>query len=197
MSGDEGAHGGDGGDRGERGLRNERGEQGERDLRGDEDVIDRIAADWKRERPDLDVTPLAFVGRIALVAETLVGPAGERAVERHGINKGDFDVLATLRRRGAPYTVTPSVLSAELLMSRAGMTKRIDRLEGAGLVRRTLDADDRRSFRVTLTDEGLAVVDAALTGLVESLGDLVADLDEDQRRHLDNALRTLLRSRKS
>lgn len=161
----------------------------------DVDAVDRIAADWRRERPDLDVTPLAFVGRIALVAETLIGPAGERAVEQHGINKGDFDVLATLRRRGAPYSVIPSVLSSELMMSRAGMTKRLDRLEGAGLVRRTLDADDRRSFRVTLTDEGLAVVDAALTSLVESLGELVADLDQDERRRLDGALRTLLRAR--
>ncbi|WP_328946631.1 MarR family transcriptional regulator [Streptomyces sp. NBC_00250] len=160
-----------------------------------EDAVDRIAADWQRERPDLDVTPLAFVGRIALVAETLIGPAGERAVEQHGINKGDFDVLATLRRRGAPYTVIPSVLSAELMMSRAGMTKRLDRLEGAGLVRRTLDADDRRSFRVTLTEEGLAVVDAALTDLVECLGSIVAGLDQDERHHLDNALRALLRSR--
>ncbi|MCX4986161.1 MarR family winged helix-turn-helix transcriptional regulator [Streptomyces sp. NBC_00572] len=159
-----------------------------------EDAVDRIAADWQRERPDLDVTPLAFVGRIALVAETLIGPAGERAVEQHGINKGDFDVLATLRRRGAPYSVIPSVLSAELMMSRAGMTKRLDRLEGAGLVRRTLDADDRRSFRVTLTEEGLAIVDAALTDLVECLGGLVAGLGQDERHHLDNALRTLLRS---
>ncbi|MFG2841402.1 MarR family winged helix-turn-helix transcriptional regulator [Streptomyces zaomyceticus] len=160
-----------------------------------EDAVDRVAADWHRERPDLDMSPLAVVGRLALVAEILIAPAGERAVEQHGINKGDFDVLATLRRRGAPYSVIPSVLSAELLMSRAGMTKRLDRLEGAGLVRRTLDADDRRSFHVTLTKEGLAVVDAALTDLVGSLGDLVADLDQDERHHLDNALRKLLRAR--
>ncbi|MEU5974840.1 MarR family transcriptional regulator [Streptomyces sp. NPDC047315] len=160
-------------------------------MSGDTDLTDRIAADWRRERPDLDLAAVAVVGRLAFVAENVVGPAGERAVRRHGVSKAEFDVLATLRRRGAPYVLTPSVLSAELMSSRAGMTKRIDRLEAAGLVERSLDADDRRSFRVTLTGEGRRVVDAALTDLADALTRLAAGLDDTDRAALDRALRAL------
>ncbi|MEU5025757.1 MarR family winged helix-turn-helix transcriptional regulator [Streptomyces milbemycinicus] len=157
-------------------------------------VVDRILTDWRRERPDLDVSALAIVGRLSFVAENIVGPAGVRAVERHGIGRGDFDVLATLRRVGAPYTLSPSVLSAELMMSRAGMTKRLDRLEQGGLVERSLDAEDRRSFRVALTDRGRQVVDAALTDLTADLSALVSELTADERDGLDRALGALLRA---
>ncbi|MGW3571112.1 MarR family winged helix-turn-helix transcriptional regulator [Streptomyces sp. NPDC000941] len=170
------------------------GGDGENDGDGQPGVVDRILTDWRRERPDLDVTALATAGRLSFVAENIVGPLGERAVERHGIGRGDFDVLATLRRVGAPYTLSPSVLSAELMMSRAGMTKRLDRLEQAGLVERSLDAEDRRSFRVALTDRGRQVVDAAFTDLNADLSALVAELTAEQRDGLDRALDALLRA---
>ncbi|WP_405796718.1 MarR family winged helix-turn-helix transcriptional regulator [Streptomyces sp. NBC_01506] len=160
------------------------------------DMVDGVLADWRRERPDLDVSAVAAVGRLTFVAENVVGPAGVRAVERHGIGRGDFDVLATLRRGGPPYTLSPSVLSAELMMSRAGMTKRLDRLEKAGLLTRALDADDRRSFRVSLTDEGRRVVDAALTDLVTALSALVSHLTDAERDGLDRALLALVRAGK-
>ncbi|WP_405614794.1 MarR family transcriptional regulator [Streptomyces sp. NBC_01511] len=159
-------------------------------------MVDHVLADWRRERPDLDVSAVAAVGRLAFVAENVVGPVGVRAVERHGIGKGDFDVLATLRRGGAPYTLSPSALSAELMMSRAGMTKRLDRLEKAGLLTRALDADDRRSFRVSLTDEGRRVVDAALTDLVTAFSALVSHLTDAERDGLDRALLALARADK-
>ncbi|MFC8074014.1 MarR family winged helix-turn-helix transcriptional regulator [Streptomyces sp. NPDC057307] len=162
----------------------------------DASLVDGALEDWRRERPDLDVSAVAAVGRLAFVAENVVGPVGNRAVERHGIGKGEFDVLATLRRRGAPYTLSPSVLSAELMMSRAGMTKRLDRLEKAGMLTRALDADDRRSFRVSLTDEGRRVVDAALTDLVSALSALVSHLTDAERDGLDRALTALARAGK-
>lgn len=160
----------------------------------DAHAVDNVLVDWRRERPDLDVSAVAVVGRLAFVAETVVGPAGNRAVERHGIGRGDFDVLATLRRGGAPYTLSPSVLSAELMMSRAGMTKRLDRLEKAGLLVRALDADDRRSFRVSLTDEGRRVVDAAFTDLVGAMSALVSGLTDAERDGLDRGLQALVRA---
>ncbi|MEU1789728.1 MarR family transcriptional regulator [Streptomyces sparsogenes] len=156
-------------------------------------VVDGILEDWRRERPDLDLSAVAVLGRLSFLAENVIGPAGERAVKRHGIARGEFDVLATLRRVGAPYTLSPSALSAELMMSRAGMTKRLDRLENAGLVARSLDADDRRSFRIALTDKGRQVVDAALTDLAAALGELAAELTAEERDALDGVLRTLLR----
>ncbi|MEU6955049.1 MarR family transcriptional regulator [Streptomyces sp. NPDC045714] len=161
---------------------------------GAADAVDGIVEDWRRERPDLEVSALTTVGRLAFVAENVIGPVGERAVERHGIAKGDFDVLATLRRTGAPYALSPSALSSELMMSRAGMTKRMDRLEKAGLAERIPDADDRRSFRITLTAEGRRVVDAALTDLAADLSALVSDLTDTEREGLDRALRALLRA---
>ncbi|MEV0117433.1 MarR family transcriptional regulator [Streptomyces sp. NPDC050844] len=160
---------------------------------GEPNAVDEIVEDWRRERPDLEVSALATVGRLAFVAENIVAPVGERAVARHGIAKGDFDVLATLRRTGAPYALSPSVLSAELMMSRAGMTKRVDRLEEAELVERTLDADDRRSFRITLTAKGRRVADAALTDLAADLSILVSELTDTERDGLDRALQALLR----
>ncbi|AXU11328.1 MarR family winged helix-turn-helix transcriptional regulator [Streptomyces clavuligerus] len=161
---------------------------------GSADPTDRLADDWLRERPDLDLGAVAVLGRLAFVAEQVTGPAGERAVRRHGISKGEFDVLATLRRGGPPYVLSPSRLSDTLLTSRAGMTKRLDRLERAGLVARSLDTEDRRSFRIALTDEGRRVADAALTDLAAALTGLVSLLDDGEREGLDRALRSLARA---
>ncbi|MFF2062606.1 MarR family winged helix-turn-helix transcriptional regulator [Streptomyces sp. NPDC058200] len=157
-------------------------------------LTDRITEDWLRERPDLDLSALAIVGRLSFVAENVISPVGERAVERHGIGKGDFDVLATLRRTGAPYTLSPSALSAALMMSRAGMTKRLDRLDKAGLVERTLDTADRRSFRIALTGEGRRVVDAALTDLAATLTRLTAGLTAEELDGLERGLNALSRA---
>jgi len=157
-----------------------------------EDAVDRLLADWKRERPELPTERLATFMRLAYVAQHGVGPVGNEAIGRHGLQQGEFDVLPSLRRSGEPYTRTPSALSAELMMSRAGMTKRIDGLEAAGLVERALSADDRRSFQITLSAEGKRVVDAALEDLVASLGDLMGRMTKREQEGLDRALRALM-----
>ncbi|WP_414943034.1 MarR family winged helix-turn-helix transcriptional regulator [Amycolatopsis sp. cmx-11-32] len=107
------------------------------------------------------------------------------------MKQGEFDVLAALRRSGKPYTLIPSELSATLMMSRAGMTSRIDRLESAGLVERALDPEDRRSFRVTLTERGFEVVDAAMTDHAANVAKLLSPLGDDLDV-LDASLRRLL-----
>lgn len=157
-----------------------------------EDSVDRLVGDWRRERPDLATERLATFMRLAFVAQHVVGPVGENAIAKHGIQQGEFDVLASLRRGGEPYARTPSALSAELMMSRAGMTKRVDSLETAGLVARTPSAEDRRSLQITLTDEGRRVVDEALEDLVDQLGTLMSRLSERERAGLDKALRALM-----
>ncbi|NUR84087.1 MAG: MarR family transcriptional regulator, partial [Nonomuraea sp.] len=101
-------------------------------------------------------------------------------------------VLAALRRTGPPYTLIPSELSAVLMMSRAGMTNRIDRLEAAGLVERSLDPADRRSFLVRLTDEGLRVIDETLTEHAANLTRLAAPLTPQDTETLAEILRKLL-----
>ncbi|MFD6070047.1 MULTISPECIES: MarR family winged helix-turn-helix transcriptional regulator [Amycolatopsis] len=159
------------------------------------DAIDAVVGAWRRERPDLDLTAIGVAGRLGRVA-MLTTPMVEAVFAKHGLKQGEFDVLAALRRSGKPYTLIPSELSATLMMSRAGMTSRIDRLESAGLVERALDPEDRRSFRVTLTERGFEVVDAAMTEHTENVAKLLSPLGEDLGV-LDASLRRLLTSLES
>jgi DNA-binding MarR family transcriptional regulator len=155
------------------------------------DPIDVILEQWRQERPDLDLTPMSVFGRIGVLARVLEART-EKVFARHGLRQGEFDVLSALRRSGPPYTLIPSELSATLMMSRAGMTNRLDRLESAGLVERTLDPADRRSFRITLTDQGHALIDAALTDHATTLRTLTAGMPEENQRALAASLRDLL-----
>ena len=107
------------------------------------DAVDRVIAQWTAERPDLDLAAMATFGRLGRVAAHLTR-AIEAVPAAHGLTLGEADVLWCLRRSGEPYTLTPSVLARTLLLSPAGTTNRIDRLEAAGLVERRLDPDDRR-----------------------------------------------------
>jgi DNA-binding MarR family transcriptional regulator len=158
-----------------------------------QDAIDRIIAQWRRERPDLDLSAMEVFGRLGRLARVLE-PAVEAVFARHGLRQGEFDVLAALRRSGEPYTLIPSALSDTLMMSRAGMTNRLDRLEAAGLVDRTLDPADRRSFRIALTDEGKRVIDATVTDHAANLTRLVSGLSPGDAAVLGRVLRTLLDS---
>jgi DNA-binding MarR family transcriptional regulator len=158
------------------------------------DELDDIVSAWRRERPDLGEDELSAMGTLGRFA--VVYALGTRAVEdvftRHGLRRGEFDVLAALRRSGGQYTLSPSVLADGLMLTRAGMTSRLDRLEAAGLVERSLDPDDRRSFRVRLTSRGLEAVDAAVTDHAANEAQLLAALDPADRADLDRLLRTLL-----
>ncbi|RSN27921.1 MarR family transcriptional regulator [Amycolatopsis sp. WAC 04169] len=156
------------------------------------DAIDAVVDAWHRERPELDLTAIGVAGRLGRVT-MLSASVIEAVFAKHGLKQGEFDVLAALRRSGKPYTLIPSELSATLMMSRAGMTSRIDRLESAGLVERALDPEDRRSFRVTLTERGFEVVDAAMTEHTANVAKLLSPLGEDLGV-LDASLRRLLTS---
>lgn len=158
---------------------------------GEPDAVDRIVEQWRAVRPDLDASPMATFGRLGRAAAV-----GSRLVEevfaRHDLTIGEFDVLAALRRSGQPHEMTPTVLSRLLMLSPAGMTNRVDRLEAAGLVQRRADPADRRSSIVALTDEGLRTIDAAVTEHVDNEARLLAGLTEAERRALDDLLRKLL-----
>jgi DNA-binding MarR family transcriptional regulator len=130
------------------------------------DEVDRIIAAWRRQRPDLDVAPLAVLSRIDRLAHHLDG-ARARAFATHELTRWEFDVLAALRRAGAPYQLTPGKLLSQTLVTSGTMTNRIDRLAQRGLVAREPDPVDRRSILVVLTPTGLALVDAALETLLD------------------------------
>jgi DNA-binding MarR family transcriptional regulator len=156
------------------------------------DPVDAVVAAWERERPDLDLAAIGVAGRLSRLSLVL-GPAQERVFGKYGLQRGEFDVLAALRRSGPPYTLIPSELSATLMMSRAGMTSRLDRLEAAGFVERTLDPADRRSFRIRLTESGFEVVDAAMTEHTANVTRLLSSLRGGELGLLDDVLRKLLR----
>jgi DNA-binding MarR family transcriptional regulator len=145
---------------------------------------------WQRERPDLDVTPLAVLSRVSRLARHLDLARGEAFAE-HGLEPWEFDVLASLRRAGRPYELSPGQLITLTLVSSGTMTNRIDRLVARGLVTRRPDPGDRRGVLVTLTDDGCTRVDAALTDLLRQEEAILATLSDDQRDRLADLLRTV------
>ncbi|MGF7008944.1 MarR family winged helix-turn-helix transcriptional regulator [Aminobacter sp. BE322] len=155
------------------------------------DQVDDILAQWNRERPDLDVAPMGLIGRISRLAQHL-GREMEKTFARHGLNYASFDVLATLRRSGAPYALSPGDLSATMMITSGTMTNRVDQLEKAGLVERRLNPDDRRSFIVSLTDKGFATIDAAVTDHVATQTRVVEMLSPDERAVLNALLSKFL-----
>lgn len=157
------------------------------------DPVDTIAEQWRRERPDLDLTAMAILGRLGRLM--VVGEGLINAVfADYGLQRGEFDVLAALRRSGEPFELNPSVLADTLMLSRAGMTGRLDRLESAGLVRRVADAGDRRAIRVALTEAGRVLVDEVVTAHLENETRMLAPLTDAERAELDRIGRILLRA---
>lgn len=155
------------------------------------DGVDRILEQWARERPELDTEAMGVVGRLYRVAKA-AGDLATEAYAKFGITRADFDVLATLRRSGAPYQLSPSALTASLMLTSGGVTGRIDRLEKAGLVRRSPDPSDRRGQLVSLTDEGRELIDEAVVAGLATQDEFLSPLSPAKRRQLDSLLRQLL-----
>ncbi|WP_238162121.1 MarR family winged helix-turn-helix transcriptional regulator [Micromonospora endolithica] len=155
------------------------------------DDVDAIVEQWRRERPGMRPEPMAVFGRIYRLAR-LVGDVQERTYARWSISRGEFDVLAALRRAGAPFTLAPRVLTASLMLTSGGMTGRLDRLERAGLIRRSPDPADRRGLQVTLTDAGRHLVEEAADAGLAVQRDLLDALPPADQERLADLLRTLL-----
>jgi len=155
------------------------------------DEVDDLVAAWRAERPDLDVRPMQVLSRISRLARHL-DRERRSAFAAHDLESWEFDVLAALRRNGAPYELSPGALLRATLVTSGTMTNRINRLEDKGLVRRRPDPQDKRGVLVTLTSAGQARVDATLAGLLESEQALLAGLPEASRDTLAGLLRVLL-----
>ncbi|MFJ8647184.1 MarR family winged helix-turn-helix transcriptional regulator [Streptomyces sp. NPDC093546] len=160
----------------------------------EQDPVDAITAQWAVVRPDLDTVPMAVFGRVYRLAHS-IGARVDKAYAPFGVSRGEFDVLATLRRSGEPYTLSPRELSATLMLTTGGMTGRLDKLERAGLLTRNPDPNDRRGLRVTLTERGRELVDEAVAaGLAVQREALEAALDPAEAEQLSALLRKLLRA---
>jgi len=155
-----------------------------------QDTVDLMLDQWHRERPDLDVAATGILGRISRLA-VLVEREMDKVFKPQGLTSADFIVLAALRRSGQPYQLTPKALTSAMMVTSGGTTKRLDRLETRGLIRREPDPSDRRGTLVTLTDHGLATIDTIETEHVANEKQLIADLSPKQRETLANLLREL------
>ena len=158
---------------------------------GGGDEVDRVVAAWRRERPDLDVSPLEVLSRVTRLARHL-DRARSAAFAAHGLENWEFDVLAALRRSGPPYELSPGQLVADTLVTSGTMTNRIDRLAARDLVRRRPDPDDGRGVLVHLTDAGRTLVDTALADLLDRERALLAVLTADDGPRLAALLRRLV-----
>jgi DNA-binding MarR family transcriptional regulator len=151
------------------------------------DAVARIQDEWRRERPDLDVAPQGVIGRLHRVAARLTDEL-VAVYDAHGLGEGDFDVLATLRRAGEPYERTPSELAEHTMITTGGMSKRIDRLERAGLVARRASETDGRGRVVALTPRGRETIDSAFTDHIANERRLLDQLTSRDAAELERIL---------
>lgn len=157
------------------------------------DHVDKILEQWRKERPDLDVGPMGTIGRLKRLHDRLAVELN-RVYSAHGLNAASFDVLATLRRSGRPYALSPSALMEWTMVTSGTMTNRIDRLQAAGLVERRRNPYDGRGFVIALTTKGFDLIDRAVTEHVANQHRIVAGMDKKTLEGLDSVLRDWLSS---
>ncbi|CBJ38150.1 putative transcriptional regulator, MarR family (marR) [Ralstonia solanacearum CMR15] len=152
----------------------------------------RAVEQWNRERPDLDVNSMLLLGRLGEAAVVIARERLNPLFAAYGLQPGEFDVLATLRRSGAPYALTPTALYDAAMMSSGGMTNRIDRLQQAGWVERRPNPEDGRGTLVALTKAGFALIDQAVGAHVENQRAVLSVLTDAEQRQLAKLLSKLI-----
>lgn len=155
------------------------------------DAIDRVVEQWAKEKPELETEPMAMMGRIMRIAKYMETQVAELH-KKYDMKLGEFDVLATLRRSGKPYRLTPSELIGSMMLTSGAMTNRLDKLEAKGLISREHSKEDRRSVSVQLTKDGLILIDQMMTEHVEMQKKLVKSLSASQKKNTNQLLKTWL-----
>lgn len=152
----------------------------------------RAQEEWQRERPDIDANVMALVGRLLQATHLLERNWFLPLAAQFELHQGEFDVIATLRRSGNPYAMTPTDLHEGLMLSSGAMTSRLDRLERKGLIERVPSPNDRRSTLVRLTPAGLALIDKLLPLHVANEQQAMASLTHKEQAQLDGLLAKLI-----
>jgi len=155
------------------------------------DAVDAILGQWRRERPDLDLGPMATIGRVKRCS-ALLGRRLDETFASFGMSTWEFDVLATLRRSGEPYCLAPTALFSTLMITSGTMTHRLKRLEASGWIEREVNREDARSLLVRLTPSGLELVDRAVEAHLDNERRILAPLSAADLAALDASLATLL-----
>lgn len=155
------------------------------------DAVDAILAQWTRERPELDLGPMGVIGRLQRCA-TLLQLQLDQHFAQYGLSLWEFDMLATLRRAGQPYCLSPTALFSTLMVTSGTMTHRLKRMENNGLIQRKANPEDARSMLVQLSEKGLTLIDQMITGHIENERNIVRSIDVKDLHSLDQQLKRLL-----
>ncbi|WP_434930644.1 MarR family winged helix-turn-helix transcriptional regulator [Shewanella sp. HL-SH5] len=153
--------------------------------------IDRLVAQWGEQKPHLDTLPMAILGRFLRLQKHIEAEISA-CHKQFDLTMGEFDVLATLRRAGTPFSLTPSGLLSSMMLTSGAMTNRLDKLESKGLIKRVHSTEDRRSVTVGLTEKGLATIDEAIEQHVRIQHTLVDHLSDTEMPELNQLLKTWL-----
>ncbi|MFC3495128.1 MarR family winged helix-turn-helix transcriptional regulator [Glycomyces rhizosphaerae] len=156
----------------------------------DRDAVDKIVEQWHRELPDLELESMALYGRIHRISQKL-GARLHRLRAQQGLGRNEFDVLASIRRSGEPFTLSPKEIGATLMLSSGGLTGRLDKLEAAGFVERLPDPADRRGLKVRMTERGREVIEEAVRTGIDLQLETLSVLSEEERTQLGALLRKL------
>ena len=156
-----------------------------------EDAVDRILHQWHAQRPDLDVSAMGILGRLTRTA-ALVQKQLNLVFSEHDLSPWEFDVLATLRRAGPPFRLSPTALFSSLMLSSGTMTRQLQQLETRGLISRLPNPADARSMLVLLSDEGLVLIERVISAHVSNQHRILEGLPAQECRQLDASLKQLL-----
>lgn len=152
-----------------------------------EDHVDRVLAQWRAEKPELDVSPMAVIGRLSRAA-IAVDSRIEATLAAHGLDAATFDVLATLLRSGEPHRISPAELSQDAMISTSAVAQRLNKLEQRGLVSREANPSDGRGTLVTLTERGKNLVESALPHHLDTEHRIIETLTAVERTQLATML---------
>jgi DNA-binding MarR family transcriptional regulator len=156
----------------------------------------RLPERWRSELGRVDEDTVLIMAGLARLSRT-IDEVYRADLHSFGLTFSEYTALHTLRIEGPPYRMSPSRINEALALSSGGVSKTIDRLESAELVRRMPDPNDGRGVLVALTargrklaakifDAGLAKYTQTIEGLsgperrrlVESLGKLLDAFEE-------------------
>lgn len=155
------------------------------------DAIDRVVEQWAKQKPELDTDPMAMMGRLMRIAKYMETKVADLH-KKYDLKLGEFDVLATLRRSGKPYRLTPSELIDTMMLTSGAMTNRLDKLETKGLILREHSKEDRRSVTVQLTKDGLILIDKLIEEHADVQKSLVKSMTVAQKKQANQLLKVWL-----
>ncbi|AKB02467.1 MarR family winged helix-turn-helix transcriptional regulator [Vibrio cholerae] len=153
------------------------------------DKVDAILAQWRSVRPDLDCSSMGVVGRLRQT-NGIWKTKLDQVFDGFGLSCIEFDILATIRRNDRE--ITPTELYQTLMLSSGAISTRIEQLVQRGLVQRVASEEDRRSCKVTLTEQGITLIDQALNAHVTNMNRMLAVLTEQEQRQLEQLLKKIL-----